>query len=68
MKLSPLSAAVLSVLAANVVHAESEVYHFEEVIVTANKIEQPLSEVAGSVAVITGEDLEKKAQRSFMMQ
>ncbi|PMO05898.1 ligand-gated channel [Vibrio splendidus] len=60
MKLSPLSAAVLSVLAANLVHAESEVYHFEEVIVTANKIEQPLSEVAGSVAVITGEDLERK--------
>ena len=47
MKLSPLSAAVLSVLAANPVHAESEVYHFEEVIVTANKIEQPLTEVAG---------------------
>lgn len=60
MKLSPLSAAVLSVLAANLVHAESEVYHFEEVVVTANKIEQPLSEVAGSVAVITGKDLEQK--------
>ena len=60
MKLSPLSAAVLSVLAANLVHAESEVYHFEEVVITANKIEQPLSEVAGSVAVITGKDLEQK--------
>ncbi|MGF1709599.1 TonB-dependent hemoglobin/transferrin/lactoferrin family receptor [Vibrio kagoshimensis] len=60
MKLSPISAAVLSVLAANIVHAESEVYQFEEVVVTANKIEQPLSEVAGSVAVINGEELEKK--------
>jgi len=59
MKLSPLSAAVLSVLAANVVHAESEVFQFEEVVVTANKIEQPLSEVAGSVAVIDGEQIEK---------
>ena len=59
MKLSPLSAAVLSVLAANVVHAESEVFEFEEVVVTANKIEQPLSEVAGSVAVIDGEQIEK---------
>ncbi|MEF1229941.1 hypothetical protein QTO02_21040, partial [Vibrio fortis] len=59
MKLSPLLAAVLSVLAANVVHAESEVFEFEEVVVTANKIEQPLSEVAGSVAVIDGEQIEK---------
>ena len=32
---------------------------FEEVVVTANKIEQPLSEVAGSVAVIDGEQIEK---------
>lgn len=60
MKLSPISAAVLSVLAANLAHAESDVYQFEEVVVTANKIEQPLSEVAGSVAVIGGETLEKK--------
>ncbi|MBW3695455.1 TonB-dependent hemoglobin/transferrin/lactoferrin family receptor [Vibrio sp. T187] len=60
MKLSPISAAVLSVLAANFVHAKSEVSQFEEVVVTANKIEQPLSEVAGSIAVIDGETLEKK--------
>lgn len=60
MKLSPVTAAVLSVLTANFVHANSEVTQFEEVVVTANKIEQPLSKVAGSIAVIKGDDLEKK--------
>ena len=58
MKLTPLSAAVLSVLAAKSVHAESDISMFEEVVVTANQIEQPLSEVAGSVSVITSDELE----------
>lgn len=60
MKLSPVTAAVLSVLAANFVHANSELTHFDEVVVTANKVDQPLSEVAGSVAVISSEQLEQK--------
>ncbi|WP_394246290.1 TonB-dependent hemoglobin/transferrin/lactoferrin family receptor [Vibrio profundi] len=60
MKLLPISAAVLQVLAANVVHANSEYSQFEEVVVSANKIEQPLSEVAGSIAVFDGETIEKK--------
>lgn len=42
MKLSPVSAAVLSVLAAGFAHAETEPSHYEEVVVTANRIEQPL--------------------------
>ncbi|KQB03610.1 ligand-gated channel [Vibrio metoecus] len=62
MKLSPVSAAVLSVLAAGFAHAESEPSHYEEVVVTANRIEQPLSEVAGSVAVLEGETLEKQGK------
>ena len=48
MKLTPVSAAVLSVLAASQVHAESKVFSMEEVVVTANKIDQPLSKVAGT--------------------
>ncbi len=60
MKLSPITAAVLSVLTANLVHANSEVTQFDEVVVTANKVKQPLSKVAGSVAVIEGDELEKK--------
>lgn len=63
MKLSPVTAAVLSVLTANFVHANSEVTQFEEVVVTANKIEQPLSKVAGSIAVIKGDELEKRRNR-----
>ncbi|RBM31652.1 TonB-dependent hemoglobin/transferrin/lactoferrin family receptor [Vibrio tarriae] len=62
MKLSPVSAAVLSVLAAGFAHAETEPSHYEEVVVTANRIEQPLSEVAGSVAVLEGETLEKQGK------
>lgn len=62
MKLTPVSAAVLSVLAANFVHAENDHTVMEEVVVTANQIEQPLSEVAGSVSVISGKTLKKKAQ------
>ncbi|MUL03904.1 TonB-dependent hemoglobin/transferrin/lactoferrin family receptor [Aliivibrio fischeri] len=60
MKLSPITAAVLSVLTANFVHANSEVTQFDEVVVTANKVEQPLSKVAGSITVINGDDLETK--------
>ncbi len=62
MKLSPVSAAVLSVLAAGCAHAETEPSHYEEGVVTANRIEQPLSEVAGSVAVLEGETLEKQGK------
>lgn len=54
MKLNPVCAAVLSVLAANVVHAQENLAVMEEVVVTANRIEQPISKVAGSVAVVTG--------------
>ncbi|GMM74855.1 TonB-dependent hemoglobin/transferrin/lactoferrin family receptor [Vibrio alginolyticus] len=62
MKLTPVSAAVLSVLAASQVHAESKVFSMEEVVVTANKIDQPLSKVAGSVAVITNEQIEERGE------
>ncbi|MDW1502266.1 TonB-dependent receptor plug domain-containing protein, partial [Vibrio sp. YT-19(2023)] len=34
----------------------------EEVVVTANRIEQPVSEVAGSVAVVTSEEIEQKGE------
>lgn len=60
MKLNPVCAAVLSVLAANVVHAQENLAVMEEVVVTANRIEQPISEVAGSVAVVTRDALEEK--------
>ncbi|WP_079753358.1 TonB-dependent receptor domain-containing protein, partial [Vibrio parahaemolyticus] len=62
MKLTPVSAAVLSVLAASQVHAKSDVFSMEEVVVTANRIEQPVSEVAGSVAVVTSEEIEQKGE------
>ncbi|EKZ8662100.1 TonB-dependent hemoglobin/transferrin/lactoferrin family receptor [Vibrio alginolyticus] len=62
MKLTPVSAAVLSVLAASQVHAESKVFSMDEVVVTANKIDQPLSKVAGSVAVITNEQIEERGE------
>ncbi|HGY9610408.1 TonB-dependent hemoglobin/transferrin/lactoferrin family receptor [Vibrio harveyi] len=62
MKLTPVSAAVLSVLAASQVHAESNVFSMEEVVVTANKIEQPLSKVAGSVVVVTGDEIESRGE------
>ncbi|MEF1340306.1 TonB-dependent receptor plug domain-containing protein, partial [Vibrio rotiferianus] len=62
MKLTPVSAAVLSVLAASQVHAESKIFSMEEVVVTANKIDQPLSKVAGSVAVITNEQVEERGE------
>ncbi|EKM31637.1 tonB-dependent Receptor Plug domain protein, partial [Vibrio harveyi] len=57
-----MSAAVLSVLAASQVHAESNVFSMEEVVVTANKIEQPLSKVAGSVVVVTGDEIESRGE------
>ncbi|KGK14559.1 TonB-dependent hemoglobin/transferrin/lactoferrin family receptor [Vibrio navarrensis] len=60
MKLNPVCAAVLSVLAANVVHAQENLAVMEEVVVTANRIEQPISKVAGSVAVVTGDALEER--------
>ncbi|HBC3964240.1 TPA: TonB-dependent receptor, partial [Vibrio parahaemolyticus] len=62
MKLTPVSAAVLSVLAASQVHAKSDVFSMEEVVVTANRIEQPVSEVAGSVALVTSEEIEQKGE------
>ncbi|MCR9985959.1 TonB-dependent hemoglobin/transferrin/lactoferrin family receptor [Vibrio antiquarius] len=62
MKLTPVSAAVLSVLAASQVHAKSDVFSMEEVVVTANRIEQPMSELAGSVAVVTSEEIEQKGE------
>ncbi|HCG8267500.1 TPA: TonB-dependent hemoglobin/transferrin/lactoferrin family receptor [Vibrio parahaemolyticus] len=62
MKLTPVSAAVISVLAASQVHAKSDVFSMEEVVVTANRIEQPVSEVAGSVAVVTSEEIEQKGE------
>ncbi|MDF2152676.1 TonB-dependent hemoglobin/transferrin/lactoferrin family receptor [Vibrio sp. CAU 1672] len=62
MKLTPVSAAVLSVLAASQVHAKSDVYSMQEVVVTANRIEQPVSKVAGSVAVVTGDEMETKGE------
>ncbi|AXN34404.1 TonB-dependent hemoglobin/transferrin/lactoferrin family receptor [Vibrio coralliilyticus] len=60
MKLSQVNVAVLSALAAGFVHAESGVSTFEEVIVTANKYEENLSETAGSVAVISGDEIQKQ--------
>ncbi|HHX8499489.1 TonB-dependent hemoglobin/transferrin/lactoferrin family receptor [Vibrio diabolicus] len=62
MKLTPVSAAVLLVLAASQVHAKSDVFSMEEVVVTANRIEQPMSELAGSVAVVTSEEIEQKGE------
>lgn len=59
MKLSRVNVAVLSALAAGLVHAESDVSTFEEVVVTANKYEESLSKTAGSVSVIDGEELRK---------
>ncbi|MDF5565834.1 TonB-dependent receptor plug domain-containing protein, partial [Vibrio parahaemolyticus] len=38
------------------------VFSMEEVVVTANKIDQPLSKVAGSVAVITNEQIEERGE------
>ncbi len=39
MKLSPITAAVLSVLAVGSVHAEFSLTKLEEVVVSANKVE-----------------------------
>ncbi|MDN3684940.1 hypothetical protein QW180_20565 [Vibrio sinaloensis] len=47
MKLSRVNVAVLSALAAGLVHAESDVSAFEEVVVTANKYEESLSKNRG---------------------
>ncbi|EKO3636969.1 TonB-dependent receptor plug domain-containing protein, partial [Vibrio metschnikovii] len=62
MKPNLVAVAVLSVLASEIVCAEQSdpVQATEKIIVTANKIEQSLSEVAGSIAVITGEELERR--------
>ncbi|PKG37891.1 TonB-dependent hemoglobin/transferrin/lactoferrin family receptor [Psychromonas sp. Urea-02u-13] len=60
MKLSRISASVLAALTAGIVHAESNVNNFETIVVTANKYEEDLSKTAGSVAVITGEDLDRE--------
>ncbi|OXX54361.1 MULTISPECIES: TonB-dependent hemoglobin/transferrin/lactoferrin family receptor [unclassified Vibrio] len=60
MKLSPITAAVLSVLAVGSVHAEFSLTKLEEVVVSANKVEQPLSKVAGSISAIDGETIEKQ--------
>ncbi|WP_332404554.1 TonB-dependent hemoglobin/transferrin/lactoferrin family receptor [Vibrio metschnikovii] len=62
MKPNLVAVAVLSVLASEIVYAEQSdpVQATEKIIVTANKIEQSLSEVAGSIAVITGEELERR--------
>ncbi|KHT48225.1 TonB-dependent hemoglobin/transferrin/lactoferrin family receptor [Vibrio sinaloensis] len=60
MKLSRVNVAVLTALAAGLVHAESNVSTFEEVVVTANKYEESLSKTAGSVSVIDGEEMRKK--------
>lgn len=60
MKLSQVNVAVLTALAAGLVHAESDVSAFEEVVVTANKYEESLSKTAGSVSVIDGEELRKR--------
>ncbi|MBF4282644.1 TonB-dependent receptor plug domain-containing protein, partial [Vibrio anguillarum] len=60
MKLSPITAAVLSVLAVGSVHAEFSLTKLEEVVVSANKVEQPLSKVAGSISAIDGESIEKQ--------
>lgn len=67
MKLSPVSAAVLSVLAAGFAHAETEPSHYEEVVVTANRIEQPLSEVAAQWQYLKGKPLKSKARPSCTM-
>lgn len=60
MKLSPVNVAVLSALATGFVHAESEPGTYEKIVVTANKYEEPLSQTAGSVAVISGDDIQKE--------
>ncbi|OLQ81632.1 ligand-gated channel [Photobacterium proteolyticum] len=60
MKFSRVNVAVLTALAAGLVHAEDSVSMFEEVVVTANKYEESLSETAGSVVVVTGEQLERE--------
>ncbi len=68
MKLTLVSAAVLSVLAAHQVHAEEQQtdskkqQSTETVIVTAHKFEQELNDVAGSVAVVDGEKVEDLGQ------
>ncbi|WP_394143291.1 TonB-dependent hemoglobin/transferrin/lactoferrin family receptor [Vibrio atypicus] len=60
MKLTRVNVAVLTALATGFVHAESDVSLFDEVIVTANKYEEPLSKTAGSVAVVDGDELRKR--------
>lgn len=60
MKLAPVAIAVLNVLAVQAVCAQEELTYIEEVLVTANKIEQPISKTPGSVAVIQSDEIEKQ--------
>ncbi|ELR65636.1 TonB-dependent heme receptor HutR [Photobacterium marinum] len=62
MNLSRVSVAVLTALTTGFVHAESGVSTFDEVVVTANKYEENLSETAGTVAVVTGEEIESRGE------
>lgn len=58
MKPHQWSAATLSLLASNFVYAEADI--FNEVVVTANKYEENLSQTAGSVAVINTDDVREE--------
>ncbi|MCW8332170.1 TonB-dependent hemoglobin/transferrin/lactoferrin family receptor [Photobacterium sp. SDRW27] len=60
MQLKPLSVAIISALTFPFHALAEDVSVFEPVVVTAQKIEQPLSKTNGSVAVITNEDLERE--------
>lgn len=61
MQLKPLPLALLAILPmAQNSFASTDVTEFEPVIVTANKVEQPLSKTNGSVAVITSEQIERE--------
>src|SRR5882757_1704371 len=55
------AAAVLSLFAASTAVAEDEL---EAVVVTAARVAQPISEVIGSVTVITREEIEKRQVQS----
>lgn len=61
MQLKPIPLAFMSIFALSPSsQAATDVTEFAPVIVTANKVEQPLSKTNGSVAVVTSEELERE--------
>lgn len=57
-----IAAAVAACLPVSVIHAQSD--DLEQVVVTATRVEQPVSEVIGSITVITREEIEQRQAQS----